>query len=438
LIETFVARGEREWPCSICFHDNLPSKKECVMCGTPQQVVVNPNLPRASGLHKSDFAHPAMKHSRAMVLDQQSRIRSFHVRRLKQMNLTARQKAAMRRHLWRRKKGPDGQMHWLRIDADENDQTRESTLDMYDMSEPKESSDRFDILSPVSDTQSSIAEEDMYEAHVALAMRDLGFDENDKAPFRPLRETALKQLEEAEVRHSMCPSGHELPPHANGGNAGVGFGYGKGQIQLPFPKISEEDRRMNEMNFTTLSTGYVRHENADGGMEFAPAMSVNVGESRQPDCDDDLEEIAAMTFHEKNKWFMAQVQKRWRNYAQGHIQFVIRRSHLVEDSKEQMLKCPASRFWERLRIFFENEPGLDAGGLIREWYELLCDALFNEEMGLFIAKGSNVAYWINPASKSKLGERHLEVQTTTCPDRILLFRVAHCTSMRSMILYVVL
>ncbi|KAI9907727.1 hypothetical protein PsorP6_004781 [Peronosclerospora sorghi] len=30
-----------------------------------------------------------------------------------------------------------------------------------------------------------------------------------------------------------------------------------------------------------------------------------------------------------------------------------------------MLKFPQSRFWERLQIYFENEPGLDAGGLIR-------------------------------------------------------------------------
>ena len=74
-------------------------------------------------------------------------------------------------------------MHWLRIDADESDQTRESTLDMYDVAEPKESSDKFDILSPVSDTTSSIADEDIYEAHVALAMRDLGYDENNKEPI---------------------------------------------------------------------------------------------------------------------------------------------------------------------------------------------------------------------------------------------------------------
>ncbi|KAF0684516.1 Aste57867_23515 [Aphanomyces stellatus] len=400
LVDTFMERGEKEWTCSICFHENHPSKKTCVMCGTPQVVVdtmENSNMPRPSGLRKSDFVNPTLKKSRSTVLDQQSRIRSFHVRRLKQMDLTARQKAAMRRHLWRRKKGPDGNMHWVRIDADENDPTRESTVDMEMMSEGV---DFVDMLSPVSNPSSSmVAEDDTHDTHVAAAMRDLGYmEEEHGGDYKPLRATALKQLDEAEERQSMFtgPAMSFHPPAAAAAPvvAGSGFGWGKGQTSFPLAAITEEERRNN---FTTLSTGYVRHTTADGHMEFAPALGVVVGESRQPDCDDDLEEIAALTFQEKNKWFLDQVQKRWRRYEDGHIQFVVRRDHLIADSMEQMLKCPASRFWERLRIFFENEPGLDAGGLIREWYELLCDELFSDEMGLFVAtKGSNLAYWINP------------------------------------------
>ncbi|RQM20395.1 hypothetical protein B5M09_011544, partial [Aphanomyces astaci] len=436
LVDTFVARGEKEWTCSICFHENHPTKKECVMCGTPQIVVDTINshydasVPRPSGLRKSDFVNPTLHKSRSVVLDQQSRIRSFHVRRLKQMDLTTRQKAAMRRHLWRRKKGPDGNMHWIRIDADVNDPTRESTVDMEMHGEGH---DFVDMLSPISNTGSSLAEEDesstnstrRHENHVALAMRDLGYMEEEEAPSssalqHPLRSTALQQLENAEERQSMftgnststttSSSSHHRKapavassaamPSSSSGTAviteGTGFGWGQGQTSFPLAAISEDERREN---FTTLSTGYIRHTTADGAMEFAPALGVVVdgGSSRQPDCDDDLEEIAALTFQEKNNWFLHQVQKRWRRYEDGHIQFVVRRDHIVADSMEQTLKCPASRFWERLRIFFENEPGLDAGGLIREWYELLCDRVFGEEMGLFVAtKGSNLAYWINP------------------------------------------
>ncbi|CAK4081378.1 unnamed protein product [Aphanomyces euteiches] len=413
LVDTFMERGEKEWTCSICFHDNHPSKKECVMCGTPQIVVdtIDPNMPRPSGLRKSDFVEPGLHKSRSVVLDQQSRIRSFHVRRLKQMNLTARQKAAMRRHLWRRKKGPDGNMHWVRIDADPDDPTRESTVDMEMYGQGH---DFVDMLSPISNTGSSVPEEgDPNETHIALAMRDLGYmhEEEDRSttPFQPLRATALKQLEEAEERKSMYTGITAFPGAAfgkskaqssgNDNGGGGGFGWGPGQTNFPLTAISEEERRNN---FTTLSTGYVRHTTADGATEFAPALGVVVGESRQPDCDDDLEEIAALTFQEKNKWFLDQVQKRWRRYEDGHIQFVVRRDHLIADSMEQMLKCPASRFWERLRIFFENEPGLDAGGLIREWYELLCDQLFSDEMGLFVpTKGSNLAYWINPKATQR-------------------------------------
>lgn len=36
LVCSFVERGEEEWPCSICFHDNHPTRTTCIMCGTPQ------------------------------------------------------------------------------------------------------------------------------------------------------------------------------------------------------------------------------------------------------------------------------------------------------------------------------------------------------------------------------------------------------------------
>ncbi|GLD92402.1 hypothetical protein PINS_up000935 [Pythium insidiosum] len=388
LVDSFVERGEEEWPCSICFHDNHPSKTHCVMCGTPQVVGArSPSIARASGIRKIDLLR-----QNSSILTQQSRVRSFHVRRLKQMNLSARQKAAMRRHLWKRKKGADGQLHWVRIDADSSDEYSA-------MRTPTSGGDRDSNGESLSDSMRET------NAHIALALRDFGEDEsaaeleremrNGGRPsrfpqpfFQPLRATALKKLEEAEERPTMWHHPYQNP-------------YNKDATL----EAIEEERRQNA---TAISTGYVRQENADGGFEWAPASGVALAEtSRKIDCDDDLEEIAALTFQEKNRWFMKEVQKRWRKYEDGHIQFVVRRDFLVPDSMEQMLKCPASRFWERLRIYFENEPGLDAGGLIREWYECLSTALFNDDFGLFIStKGENMGYWINPASGSKV-KNHL-------------------------------
>ncbi|KAG1696048.1 hypothetical protein DVH05_019032 [Phytophthora capsici] len=473
LVDSFLQRGEEEWPCSICFHDNHPDKTSCVMCGTPRIVTATTpsNLARASGLHKQDFSQS--------MLNQQSRVRSFHVRRLKQMDLTSRQKAAVRRHLWKRKKGKDGVMRWVRIDAQHANDHEEEQVEIKEnrsetlysgLSTPPNGTailggDEFPRTSNTSRISSSSSLREDNE-HIALALRDFGvssegegrhpdnsFLNNDlgRPSFQPLRATALKRLEEAEERPTMAFYSQQNP--FNPANSGVnnfnpngssrnpfsgstvnpfastrGLASSRGLNQIsedregtmgggPIPEIGRADgpdgvdnRRFNDSAMSNVSTGYVRHEDGEGGFEWTPAGTVIAftDTSRRMDCEDDLEEIASLTFHDKNRWFLEQVQKRWRSYEEGHIQFVVRREHVVSDSLEQMLKCPPSRFWERLRIYFENEPGLDAGGLIREWYEILSDSLFNDDFGLFIAtKGENMGYWINPASASKV-PNHLE------------------------------
>ncbi|CAI5719815.1 hypothetical protein KXD40_006588 [Peronospora effusa] len=303
--------------------------------------------------------------------------------------------------------------------------------------------------------------------NIALALRDFGVPEDGgrhpdssflatnhdlgRPSFQPLRATALKCLEEAEERPTMAFYSQQNPfnPANNGTKLFNSSGSGRNLLSSnsinplastrvlassrglnhidenregtmgggPISEIDRltgmENRRLNELSDTTMSnvsTGYVRHEDGDGGYEWTPAgiVAAFADNSRRMDCEDDLEEIASLTFQDKNRWFLEQVQKRWRSYEEGHIQFVVRRENLLSDSLEQMLKCPPSRFWERLRIYFENEPGLDAGGLIREWYEILSDSLFNDDFGLFIStKGENMGYWINPASASKV-PNHLE------------------------------
>uniref|UniRef100_K3WCL7 HECT-type E3 ubiquitin transferase n=1 Tax=Globisporangium ultimum (strain ATCC 200006 / CBS 805.95 / DAOM BR144) TaxID=431595 RepID=K3WCL7_GLOUD len=393
LVDSFVERGEEEWPCSICFHDNHPTRTTCIMCGTPMMMNNSPSLVRASGFQRKD-----LERMNSTMLNQQSRVRSFHVRRLKQMDLTSRQKAAVRRHLWKRKRGTDGKMHWVRIDAQHTDTYNEIHTPKSTFRDSNDTRSR-------SSSSDSLAE---HNHHIALALRDFGEDPSasggntllsasgyfPRPSFQPLRATALKRLEEAEERPTMISNPYQNP-----------FNPMSSMVKLKEDDKEQQDREDRRLvNDTAVSTGYVRHSDGEGGVEWTPAGTIRVSDStRQIQCDDDLEEIAALTFHEKNKWFLAEVQKRWRNYDEGHIQFVVRREHLVSDSMEQMLKCPPSRFWERLRIYFENEPGLDAGGLIREWYEKLSESLFNDDFGLFIStKGENLGYWINPASASKV------------------------------------
>ncbi|KAG1690645.1 hypothetical protein DVH05_027908 [Phytophthora capsici] len=36
LEDSALQDGQEEWQCSVCYHDNHPAKKECLMCGTPE------------------------------------------------------------------------------------------------------------------------------------------------------------------------------------------------------------------------------------------------------------------------------------------------------------------------------------------------------------------------------------------------------------------
>ena len=61
----------------------------------------------------------------------------------------------------------------------------------------------------------------------------------------------------------------------------------------------------------------------------------------------------------------------------------------------------------RLRIKFEGEQGVDAGGLLREWFLLTSEQLFHPKKGLFSAITEDATHSINPLSAHCL-DNHLE------------------------------
>ncbi|GAA5972605.1 hypothetical protein JCM11641_002933 [Rhodosporidiobolus odoratus] len=79
------------------------------------------------------------------------------------------------------------------------------------------------------------------------------------------------------------------------------------------------------------------------------------------------------------------------------LQLRIRREQLVSDSLRQIsenrlnLKKP-------LRVAFEDEEGIDAGGLRKEWFLLLCRQLFDPQYGMFLHDPDSNLCWFNPAS----------------------------------------
>lgn len=127
--------------------------------------------------------------------------------------------------------------------------------------------------------------------------------------------------------------------------------------------------------------------------------------------------MAALPFRHKVRWFLQELDKVSVPWEEGHLLlstlcdvfqiFVynvccveIRRDAVMQESMHLLMLVPASDIRQRLRIEFIEEPGLDAGGLMREWVLLLCEQLFDAEYGLFqTTHDENLSYWVNHNSK---------------------------------------
>jgi len=72
--------------------------------------------PAAVEKRQASLASGAPPEVDSKTLQLAARNRSFHVRRLNEMNLNQRQRGARRRHLWQREKAHDGQFRWVRME----------------------------------------------------------------------------------------------------------------------------------------------------------------------------------------------------------------------------------------------------------------------------------------------------------------------------------
>ncbi|BFZ64535.1 Putative E3 ubiquitin-protein ligase [Saitoella coloradoensis] len=82
----------------------------------------------------------------------------------------------------------------------------------------------------------------------------------------------------------------------------------------------------------------------------------------------------------------------------------IRRAHLMEDSMRQLRAVGVEEGGELkkgLRIQFEGEDGVDAGGLRKEWFLILVREIFDPKYGLFVEEESSGVVWFDPGSTSK-------------------------------------
>ena len=72
-----------------------------------------------------------------------------------------------------------------------------------------------------------------------------------------------------------------------------------------------------------------------------------------------------------------------------------------------MQKAKPSEWKKNLRISFEEEAGVDEGGLTKEWFSLLSKQMFDENMALFLKSSAGSTYFPNP--KSAVQPEHVEM-----------------------------
>lgn len=56
---------------------------------------------------------------------------------------------------------------------------------------------------------------------------------------------------------------------------------------------------------------------------------------------------------------------------------------------------------KKLKVTFVGEPGLDLGGLTKEWFLILVRDLFRPEYGMFVYNKSCGTYWFCMENKDK-------------------------------------
>jgi hypothetical protein len=113
----------------------------------------------------------------------------------------------------------------------------------------------------------------------------------------------------------------------------------------------------------------------------------------------DIAAIQGRSLDEKTDWFQAICAKLAPAWEDGHIKIVVRRRHLLLDSVDAIMSLGRDDLRKRWRIEFLGEPGIDAGGLTREWFELVTEAVYDPAFGLWLPSVNNQACVnINPAS----------------------------------------
>lgn len=101
-----------------------------------------------------------------------------------------------------------------------------------------------------------------------------------------------------------------------------------------------------------------------------------------------VQSVRTMSFPEKHRWFMqettALLNVRWDSPGLAtDTTLLVSRDDLLSSSVHGLMHISQKQLHRPLRVQFENEPGVDAGGIVREWFGLAVTDFLKDATGLF-------------------------------------------------------
>ncbi|KAG6513969.1 E3 ubiquitin-protein ligase UPL1-like isoform X1 [Zingiber officinale] len=110
-------------------------------------------------------------------------------------------------------------------------------------------------------------------------------------------------------------------------------------------------------------------------------------------------------FDNKRAYFRSHIRQQHDQHFAAPLRISIRRAYILEDSYNQLRLRSSQDLKGRLTVQFQGEEGIDAGGLTREWYQLLSRVIFDKGALLFTTVGNNSTF--QPNSNSVYQTEHL-------------------------------
>eukprot|EP00919_Chromeraceae_sp_WS-2016_P019408 GHVR01046231.1.p1 GENE.GHVR01046231.1~~GHVR01046231.1.p1 ORF type:complete len:572 (-),score=96.33 GHVR01046231.1:34-1749(-) len=120
-----------------------------------------------------------------------------------------------------------------------------------------------------------------------------------------------------------------------------------------------------------------------------------------------LASAGGLSFDEKKTWFYDKLDEIRVDWQQAWITINIDRDSLLTSSFNQLRHLSNHDLHKEFKFQFRGETAQDAGGLTREWFLIVCEALFNPDLALFcFSDVDNITYQIN--QHSWINEDHLD------------------------------